>query len=116
MNSQALQNVDMKARLSALWTFVMINMIFADIFSFMYPGFIRKMAAGDVVDGTRITPVFLLVAAILTEISMAMVFLSRLLNYQANGWANIFGGVFTILWVIGGGSATPHYIFMALSR
>ncbi len=113
MKSQTLSTVDMRVKLSTLWTFVMINMIFADIFSFMYPGFVRQMAAGDVVDGTRITPAFLLVAAMLTEISMAMVVLSRLLNYRANRWANLFGGLFTILWVIGGGSATPHYIFIA---
>ena len=113
MNSQTLSNVDMKTKLSALWTFVMINMIFADIFSFMYPGFVQQMATGDVVDGTRITPVFLLIAAMLTEISMAMVVLSRLLNYRANRWANILGGLFTILWVIWGGSALPHYIFIA---
>jgi hypothetical protein len=113
MNSQTLSHVDMKTKLSALWTFVLINMIFADIFSFMNPGFVRQMAAGDVVDGTRITPAFLLVAAMLTEISMAMVVLPRLLNYRANRWANILGGLFTVLWVIAGGSATPTYIFIS---
>ena len=113
MKFQTLSQEDTKARLSALWTFVLINMIFADIFSFMVPGFLRQIVAGEAVDGTRITPVFLLIAAMLTEIPIAMVVLSRLLNYRANRWANILGGLFTILWVVALGSATPHYVFIA---
>jgi hypothetical protein len=104
---------DMKAKLQALWIFIMFNMIFADIFSFMYPGFLRQVMAGDVAEGIQITPVFLLVAAFVTEIPIAMVFLSRLLKYPANRWINIIGGVVTILWVIGGGSTILHYIFFA---
>jgi hypothetical protein len=104
---------DMKAKLSTLWIFLMFNMVFADIFSFMYPGFLKQIVAGNVIDGTQITPEFLLIAAIVTEISIAMVFLSRLLKYGANRWVNIIGGVITILWVIGGGSTTLHYMFFA---
>jgi hypothetical protein len=98
--------------LSTLWTFVLINMLFADIFSFMVPGALQKIATG-VVDGVQLTPGFLLIAAVLTEIPMAMIILSRLLGYRANRIANMLGGVFTILWVVGLGSATPHYIFIA---
>ena len=103
----------MKAKLSILWVFIMFNMVFADIFSFMYPGFLKQVVAGNVVEGTQITPVFLLIAAIVTEIPIAMVFLSRLLRYRANRRVNIIGGVITILWVIGGGSTILHYIFFA---
>jgi hypothetical protein len=112
-NKKTTKMEDMKAKLSTLWIFVMFNMVFADIFSFMYPGFLKQIVAGNVVDGTQITPEFLLIAAIVTEISIAMVFLSRLLKYGANRWVNIIGGVITILWVIGGGSTTLHYIFFA---
>lgn len=112
-NTKIAQVEDMKARLSALWTFLMFNMVFADIFSFMYPGFMKQIVTGDIADGTQITPVFLLIAAMVTEISIAMVFLSRLLKYKANRPVNIIGGIVTILWVVGGGSATLHYIFFA---
>jgi hypothetical protein len=105
--------VEMRAKLSTLWIFLMFNMVFADIFSFMYPGFLKQIVAGTVVDGTQITPEFLLIAAIVTEISIAMVLLSRLLKYGLNRWVNIIGAIITILWVIGGGSATLHYIFFA---
>jgi hypothetical protein len=112
MNAPSLSQDAMQARLSTLWTFVLVNMVFADIFSFMVPGALQKIATG-VVDGVQLTPMFLLVAAVLTEIPMAMIILSRLLPHRANRWANILGGVFTVLWVIGLGSATPHYIFIA---
>jgi hypothetical protein len=102
-----------KAILSTLWIFLLFNMVFADIFSFMYPGLLRQIVAGSVVDGTEVTPAFLLIGAMITEISIAMVFLSRLLANRANRWANLAAGIITIVWVIGGGSATPHYIFFA---
>lgn len=104
---------DMKVKLQTLWIFILFNMIFADIFSFMYPGFLRQVMAGGAVEGTQITPLFLLIAAVVTEIPIAMVFLSRLLKYRANRWINIIGGLVTILWVIGGGSTILHYIFFA---
>ncbi len=112
-NSKFPQMEDMKAKLSTLWIFLMFNMVFADIFSFMYPGFMAQIVAGTPIDGTVITPFFLLIAAIVTEISIAMVFLSRLLKYDINRRVNIIGGIITIAWVIGGGSATLHYIFFA---
>ena len=111
-NSRTTQIEEMKAKLSTLWIFIMFNMAFADIFSFMYPGFLQQIMTGNA-DGTQITPGFLLIAAIVTEIPIAMVFLSRLLKHGANRWVNIIGGIITILWVIGGGSTTLHYIFFA---
>ncbi len=104
---------EMPAKLSTLWIFLLINMVFADIFSFMYPGFMAQIVAGTPVDGTVITPIFLLIAAGVTEISIAMVFLSRFLKPGINRWVNLAGAAVTILWVIGGGSLTPHYIFIA---
>lgn len=112
MTTLALPRVDMRSRLSALWTFVLINMIFADIFSFMLPDNLRNMLSGNA-DGIVVTPEFMLLAAVMTEIPMVMVIASRLLKYRLNRWANILGGVFTIVYVIGLGSLTPHYIFIA---
>ncbi len=112
-NGKTTQMEDMKARLSTLWIFILFNMAFADIFSFMYPGFLKQIVAGNAVEGTQVTPEFLLIAAIMTEISIAMVFLSRFLKDGLNRWVNMVGALITILWVIGGGSTTLHYIFFA---
>jgi uncharacterized membrane protein YhaH (DUF805 family) len=102
----------MRARLSALWVFILFNMAFADIFSFTYPGSLKEVMTGYA-GGVHVTPGFLLAAALVTEIPIAMVVLSRILRRGVNRWANIVAAVATIAYVIGGGSATPHYIFFA---
>ncbi len=97
----------LRVRLSTLWVVVMLNMIFADILSFMLPGFLEEAAEMQVTQG------MLLVFAILLEIPIAMVLLSRVLEYRANRWANIIAAVITIVFVIAGGSTYLHYIFFA---
>jgi hypothetical protein len=103
----------MPARLSTLWIFIMFNMVYADILSFMYPGFLKEVMTGHAGE-IHITPGFLLGAAVVTEIPIAMIVLSRVLKHGANRWANIVAGVITIAYVIGGGPLNyPHYIFIA---
>lgn len=103
--------MEMKVKLSTLWIVVMFNMVFADIVGFMNPGALADIMTGAV--GFEITQELLLVFAILLEIPIAMILLSRILGYSANRWANIIAGVITILFVIGGGSAYLSYIFFA---
>ncbi len=102
----------MKAKFSILWIFVMFNMLFADVFSFMNPGFLKELMTGYA-GQVQITQAFLLVAAIVTEIPIAMVLLSRMLKHRANRLANIIAAAITIVYVVVGGSTTLHYIFFA---
>jgi len=104
--------MDMKVKLSTLWVVVMFNMLFADILSFMIPGFLKELMTGYA-GPVQITQGILLVFAILLEIPIAMIFLSRVLKYRANRWANIIAGAITIVFVIAGGSTDLHYIFFA---
>jgi hypothetical protein len=99
---------DMKVKLSILWIFVMFNMAFADIIGFINPG-----ALEEIMTSLDITQGFMLVAAVLVEIPIAMIVLSRVLKYKANRFANIIAGVITILWVVGGGNTSFSYIFFA---
>ena len=108
MNRSQIARMDRRVLLSTLWIVVMFNMAFADIFSFMFPGD-PASGGGEI----QVTQGFLVVAAILVEIPIVMILLSRLLKQGVNRWANIIASVITILFVIGGGSATPHYIFFA---
>lgn len=98
--------------LSTLWVFVMFNMLAADILSFMYPGFLEELMTGYAGE-IRVTPGFLLLAAIFLKVPIAMIVLSRVLEHRANRWANIVAGVVTIAFVVGGGSLALHYIFFA---
>lgn len=102
---------DMKIKLSTLWVVVMFNIAFADIVGFLHPGALEQIMRGEV--GFDLTQGLLLVFSILLEIPIAMIFLSRVLKYRVNRWANIIAGAITILFVIGGGSTTLSYIFFA---
>lgn len=107
---KAAEKLNRKVLLSTLWIVVMINMLKADILSLYIPGALDELArfAGE----TPITQL-MLGGAIMMEIPIAMIFLSRMLPYQVNRWANIIIGVITIAFVVGGGSSYPHYIFIA---
>jgi hypothetical protein len=103
----------MPTRLSLMWIFIMFNMVFADILSFMYPGALKEVLTGYA-GSIHVTPGFLLAAAVVTEIPIAMIVLSRVLQHGANRWANIVAGVITIAYVVGGGSLHQiHYLFFA---
>ena len=110
--NQKIITMDMKAKLSTLWIFVLFNVVFRDIHELFRPGFLEEIMTGTV-NGIQMTEGLLLLAAIPMEILIAMVLLSRVLKYRANRWANIIAGVITIAFVIGGGSTDLHYIFFA---
>jgi hypothetical protein len=101
----------MGTRISTLWVVVMFSMVFADIVGMMMPGVLTAMSAGQV--GVPVTQGLLLVFAILLEIPIAMIFVSRILKPVANRWANTVAAVITTLFVVGGGSLYLHYYFFA---
>jgi hypothetical protein len=109
-NGKTTKTIDTKVLLSTLWVVVMINMLKADILSLYIPGSAEEVArtAGD----TPITQL-MLGGAIMMEISIVMIILSRVLKYRLNRWANIAASVITIVFVLGGGASYPHYIFIA---
>ncbi len=111
VTNQKVAGIDRKVLFSSLWTVVMVNMIFADILSFMAPGSLAEIINGEM--DVQITEGLLLVFAIILEIPMVMIVLSRVLKYGLNRWVNVIASVITIAFIIGGGSAYPHYIFFA---
>ena len=104
------KQIETKTLLSTLWVVVMINMLKADILSLNIPGAAEELArtAGD----TPI-PLLMLGAAVVMEISILMILLSRVLKYGVNRWANIITSLITIAFVVGGAASYPHYLFIA---
>jgi len=92
---------DVKLKIILLWIVVMINAIFADIFSFMFPGVFEA------------TQEMMLVFAIIIEIPIAMIFLSWILKDKTNRLANIIASAIYIPFVIVGGVEYLHYYFFA---
>ena len=78
----------------------------------------KQYIAGHVNGIGDITPGFLLGSAILVEIPISMVLLSRLLKYRANRWANIAAGAimtvvqFVTLFV--GSGPAMYYTFFSI--
>ena len=108
-NGKATKKIDTKVLLSTLWIVVMINMLKADILSLYIPG-----AADEVAKTAGETPIAILMlgGAIMMEISIVMIILSRVLKYRVNRWVNIIASIFTIAFVWGGASSEPHYLFI----
>jgi len=115
MKSNIAQNStqETKNRLSTHWIFIMINMAFADILGFVYPGYMAKIVAGGPIDGIVITPTLLLVGALFLEIPLVMIVLARVLKHKINRWFNIIAGIITIIYVSGMGTPTAVYWFFA---
>jgi hypothetical protein len=102
------EKIDMKVKLSTLWIVVMLNVIYADIFSI-----IVELVNKNTLDIPGNVKTVMAIAAIVTNIPILMIYLSRVLKYKANRWANIIAGFLTIIYVVGGGSISPHYIIVA---
>ncbi|MEM6256606.1 MAG: DUF6326 family protein [Cyanobacteria bacterium P01_D01_bin.156] len=117
MKSSA-KNIDLehKSLLSTLWVFVLVNMIYADILGMLRPGYL------DFLDqiSQQLTGSTVLLFAVFMEVAIAMIFLSRVLTYKANRWAQFIAIPLTILWVVvpvfmpSLGETTPlSYVFFA---
>lgn len=100
--------VSTEVKLSTLWVLVMLNMVFADIFSI-----IVELISNDVLNIPGNVRSMMAIAAILTNLPIIMIFLSRVLSYKFNRIFNILVGVFTIIYIIGGGSTLVHYLIIA---
>ncbi len=83
----AAETNDRRELLSTLWIVVLFNYLYVDLLStILNPAAMRNIATG-------MPPAVLLGWAIVLEIAIAMIFLSKVLNYRANRWANTIAGV-----------------------
>lgn len=106
---------DRKQLLSTLWIFLTVNYIYCDVFSLHDAKMLQAFLSGDV-GGMQITENFLLYFAMIMQIPMLMIVLSRYLTYKVNRITNIVaatfsGGVQTATVIMGG---TLYYKFFSL--
>ena len=101
MNTTLTMNgLDKKAKLSSLWIFVFLNMIFRDLHELGRPGFLEEIMTG-VVGGVQITEGLMLVGGIMIAIPLLMIPLVQFLNYKANRSTNLVIGTLQIVSVLG---------------
>ena len=101
--------------LSMLWIFVMLNYLYADVLSLMDPILLPQWVTGKV-GGLTITRPFLLAAAVMMEVPIAMTLLARILPRRSNRIANIAAGTFKTIAVTASlfvGEPNMHYVFFA---
>lgn len=104
------KKTDKKTSIPILWTFVLFNMIYADIISLMDSGSpIRK-----IMGGAPMPPGGLLAGAILMETPMVMIILSRILGGMANRWINTIMCAINIAAVIAGGRGQYYFFFATI--
>jgi hypothetical protein len=108
--------MDRKVLLSTIWIFATFNYLYCDVLSLMDSELLKQYLTGKV-NGMEFTQGFLLGAAILVEIPIAMVLLSRVLKYRANRWTNIIAGVvMTLVQAASLFAGTPamYYVFCSV--
>jgi Family of unknown function (DUF6326) len=103
---------DVRTRLSTLWIVVMFNMLYADILGFLNPELLRGLMTGHA-EGVRVTQQLMVGAAVMGEVPILMVLLTRIMKPSANRLANFVAIPLTAAFIIGGGSTSPHYLFLA---
>ena len=106
------KKIEAKVLLSTLWIVVIINILIADILSLNIPGSEVELAKTSASTGATI-PQLMLGGAIMNELAIAMIIISRVLKYGVNRWVNIIVGLFTIAYIWGGAAPYPHYTFIA---
>jgi hypothetical protein len=101
---------NIKIKLSALWTSVVLCYLYGDYFELYTPEKVDSLITGT---NALDSPSKLLIASIILAIPSVMVALSILLNPKVNRFLNIlFGIVFTLMMIlIGINSLTSWYSF-----
>ena len=114
--NNVMTDTERRALLSTLWIFVLFNMVYADILGMLRPGYLELLDRMS----QQLTGSTVLLFAVLMEVAIAMVLLSRVLDYRANRWVHFIAVPFVILWVIipalipSLGETTPlSYMFFA---
>lgn len=108
--------INIRLRLSALWTGVMFCYIYGDYFELYVPGKINSMISGrNMMD----TPVKLFIVSLILTLPALMIFLSLMLKPFLTKWLNIsvglFFSLFTFLVGISSISAwLSFYVFLAM--
>ena len=78
---------------------------------------LKDLLAGHAGGTIQITPEFLLASAVLMEIPMAMILLTRVLGHTLSRWANVAAAAIMILVQLGSlfvGTPASYYVFFSV--
>lgn len=107
---------DTKVILSTLWIFVCLNYLYCDLMGLMDSNLLNQYLTGSI-EGIEMSEKFLFYAAILMEIPMMMVVVSRIFSYKFNRILNIVAGLLktiVMIMTLFVGTTTMYYAFFAI--
>ncbi|NOD95239.1 hypothetical protein GS636_20775 [Ruegeria sp. HKCCD4884] len=112
-----MRNVDLpqnpRTLLSALWVFLLMNIIFRDIHQFLSPGYMDWVLAGEIL-GQQITDELLLYGGFAVEVMILMVLLPHVLPRRALRIVNTFAILFTAALVLFTPLIDPDDVFFLI--
>ncbi|MCU0429176.1 MAG: DUF6326 family protein [Cytophagaceae bacterium] len=115
--SGAHPEIDTRVLLSTLWLFATLNYAYCDIFTLFHSEDLKNFIAGKVGD-MIINQDFLLTFAIVLEVPILLILLSRVLPFTFNRIANMGAGILMTIVQTGSlfssGIPTKHYIFFSV--
>jgi hypothetical protein len=83
-----------KSLLPFLWIYLTVNYIYCDVFTLHDAKFLEAFLTGDV-GGMKITEEFLTIFAVIMQIPLIMIVLSKFLTFKLNKYFNIVAGIIT---------------------
>lgn len=94
-----IDQLEKRALLSALWLFVLLNLIFRDIHEIVKAEFLTD-ALNAIYNGREVTEAMFLLGGIIVEVPIAMMLMTWILPLRANRWANLITAALFALAVI----------------
>jgi hypothetical protein len=107
-----------KSMLPWLWVFMLMNYLYCDVLSLFDASVLKDILAGTSSGGgVQMSPEMLFASAVLMEIPIAMILLSRLLPQGINRWANVVAAAFMALVQLASltvGTPAAYYLFFSV--
>ncbi|MGH2681791.1 MAG: DUF6326 family protein [Actinomycetota bacterium] len=104
-------NVNVRIKISALWTSMLFVFAYVDLFSLYRPDFRADLEAGEV-GGFTVNQTFLLGTTVYVVIPSLMVFFTLILRPRVNRIANIALGIAYALTIIAGAIGEWNYYIL----
>ncbi len=111
--AERITRLEKRALLSALWLFVLLNIIFRDLHEIVKAEFLAD-ALNGVYNGTEVTEVMFLLGGLMIQVPIGAMLLTWVLPPRATQWGSIVVAPLFGLTLIGGPGDLDDYLHLGL--